>query len=167
MPKFNKLTARVFADVVNPSTSQGSYDKFLDVDKTLGLPEAKELLDLKLKYKKLVQSCSAELKVLAAIEEIIIQMRAATLSVIESELRLSLSRNYIYARSLFFRQGQEMNDIRVVVAKTNDYGDNLEDLIQDDNFRTLCKEKLLEAMNKQIESNIKNLNEVYAEYYNS
>lgn len=167
MPRENKLTARVFAEILNPATDSGTYDTFLNVDKVLGLPETKELVDLKLRYKKLVQDCVPEIKVLAALEEIIIQMRSTNLQVIETELRLSISRNYIYARTLFFRQGQQMNDIRVVVGRTEDHGTDLDTLLHDKVFRDVCCSTLLGAMKRQIDSNIKNLKEAYAEYYKS
>ena len=73
---------------------------------------------------------------------------------IDSELRLSLSRNYIYARSIFYRRGNQINDIRVVIGTTETHGDNLGTLVFDADFKALCKVKLLIAMEKEIKQNI-------------
>ena len=154
MPRYNEINKKVFTGIVTTNGQKGSLDEFLDVDKCLGLPVSMELELIKNKFELLARQSSANVGTLADMEEIIIQMRSK--EVIETELRLSLSRNYIYARSLFFRRGKEINDIRVVVGKTEDYGDNLDELMNDDKFRTLCKGKLLEAMNKEIETNMLN-----------
>lgn len=159
MPRFNKVTERVFAELAEVRPGTGTYDKFLAIDQELGLRITPELAATKGIYSKLIKKQVDDLKTLAALEEIIIQMRAK--EVIDSELRLSLSRNYIYARSVFFRRGNKMNDIRVVVGIVEEYGDELDELIKDTNFRILCKEKLTEAMDKEITKNVNNLNYVY------
>jgi hypothetical protein len=114
---------------------------------------------LKEKYKWIAEEFVADLSELAGIEEIIIQMRCK--QVINSELRLSLSRNYIYARSLFYRRGNQINDIRVIVGLTEDFGDNISELINDQIFRDVATSKLLGAMDKEIEKNMLNLKLVY------
>jgi hypothetical protein len=77
--------------------------------------------------------------------------------VISKELRLSLSRNYIYARSIFYRRGNKINDIRVVVGTTEEYGDNLGELITTTAFRDMCILDITVAMEKEIETNINQL----------
>jgi len=161
MPRFNKVTTRVFAELAETRPGDGAYDKFLSIDKELGIPVSPELQATKNMYSKLITKQTEDIKTLAALEEIIIQMRSR--EVINSELRLSLSRNYIYARSTFYRRGQEMNDIRVVVGQTTDFGDNVKDLIKDQEFRSRCREKLIEAMDREININVANLNYVYNE----
>ena len=104
MPRTNDVTKRVFADIAETSEDKGAYDSFLDLDKTMGLPESKALTEMKERYFDLVEDSKEDIQMLATIEEIIIQMRAK--EVIDSEIRLSLSRQYIYARSLFYRQRQ-------------------------------------------------------------
>jgi hypothetical protein len=159
MPRNNKITERVFADIAETGARKGAYDKFLAVDEDLGLQESETLTAMKEKYHDLTKECVDDIKALAAVEEIIIQIRAK--EVIDSELRLSLSRDYIYARSLFYRQGNQINDIRVVVGKASQYGSDLDKLIKDDIFRTICWNALTNAMNNEIEKNIKNLTLVY------
>lgn len=156
MPRNNKVTGRVFAEIAETSRQKGAYDEFLAIDQKNGFQESEKLKRLKEDYKSLVNDIESNIKVLASLEEIITQIRAK--EAINSELRLSLSRDYIYARSSFYRKDNKINDIRVVVGKVKDYGDELDELIKDTNFRLLCKEKLIEAMDKEINTNITNLN---------
>lgn len=159
MPRNNKVTGRVFAEIAETSRQKGAYDKFLAIDQEMGFQESESLKKLKKDYKVLVNDIATNIKVLAALEEIITQIRAK--EAIDSELRLSLSRDYIYARSSFYRKDNKINDIRVVVGKVEEYGDKLDKLIKDQNFRTLCKVKLIESMDKEININITNLNLIY------
>jgi len=156
MPRNNKVTGRVFAEIVETSRQKGSYDEFLAIDQKNGFQESEILKRIKEDYRILVHDIEANIKVLASLEEIITQIRAK--EAIDSELRLSLSRNYIYARTSFYRKDNKINDIRVVVGKADEYGNEISELIRDTNFRILCKEKLIEAMDKEININITNLN---------
>jgi len=160
MPRFNKVTEKVFAQIAETNGRKGAYDQFLDIDTELGLPESDLLKQLKEKYKDISQECAADIRALALIEEIIIQIRSK--EVIDTELRLSLSRDYIYARSTFYRRDNTINDIRVIAGKVSEFGSDLESLVDDPGFRLICKAKLQEAMDKEIEINIKNLNLVYS-----
>ena len=157
MPRNNKVTERVFANIAETGGRKGSYDKFLAIDREMGLQESDLLIKMKEKYSEIAQDCVDDIKVLAALEEIIVQIRAK--EVIPTELRLSLSRDYIYARSIFYRRGNQINDIRVVVGRTTEFGDELDELIRDTNFRTLCETKLIEAMDKEIMKNVEYLNQ--------
>lgn len=159
MPRNNKVTERVFANIAETGGRKGSYDKFLAIDQELGLQESPLLIQLKERYNEIAKDCVDDIKLLAALEEIITQIRAK--QVIDSKLRLSLSRDYIYARSSFCRKDKQINDIRVVVGKTSEFGDDLNTLLNDQSFRMICKSKLEEAMDKEVEINIKNLNLVY------
>ena len=144
----------------------GAVENFLNIDDDLGLLIGRHQKALKERYRALATEAefSEVLDTLAQIEEIIIQMRSTL--VIESEIRLSLSRNYIYARSTFYRRGNEINDIRVIIGKTEDLGDDFnaicERLRTDRKFMNKCKHKLLDAMNVEI-NNIYNLNKTVIE----
>ena len=152
MPKLQKVTEKVFAEIAETSQKKGAYTTFLDIDKILNLPEDDQLKDFKDLYREIVTDHTDIISTLAAIEEIIIQIRCK--SMIDSELRLSLSRNYIYARSIFYRRGAKINDIRVVIGTTDSFGDNLGDLAYDNGFCALCKVRLIQAMEKEIKNNI-------------
>ena len=157
MPRFNKIIERNFTEV--------DYKKFLDVDKSMGLNVSPVLDEMKTLYGNLIEERKEDLKSLASLEEIIIQIRSK--EVIDSELRLSLSKDYIYARSLFFRKGNKMNDIRVLIGKTETFGGDLNTLINDQDFRSICKTKLIDAMEVEIAKNINQLKEVYNERFTS
>lgn len=157
MPRFNKIIERNFTEV--------DYKKFLDVDKSMGLNVSPVLDEMKTLYGNLIEERKEDLKSLASLEEIIIQIRSK--EVIDSELRLSLSKDYIYARSLFFRKGNKMNDIRVLIGKTETFGGDLNTLINDQDFRSICKTKLIDAMEVEITKNINQLKEVYNERFTS
>ena len=148
MPRNNQTITRVFTEMVRDET----YDKFLEVDEQLDLVVSETQSAMKEKYQYILTNIKRELKIISRVEEIIIQLRAK--EQIDSELRLSLSRNYIYARSVFFRTDKEINDIRVIVGKTTDYGEDIEVLIKDPNFRELCKSELIKAMDVIIEMNV-------------
>ena len=160
MPRFNKVTEKVFASIAETNGRKGAYDQFLNIDNELGLSQSKLLKQMKEKYKDITQECKDDIQALALIEEIIIQIRSK--EVIDAELRLSLSRDYIYARSTFYRRENQINDIRVIAGKVSDFGDDLDALVNDPGFKLICKSKLQEAMDKEIETNVKNLNLVYS-----
>ncbi len=155
MPRLQKVSEKVFAEIAETPQKKGAYTTFLDIDKVLGLPEPPELHELKNMYKDLVTESKEAISTLAALEEIIVQIRCK--NVIDQELRLSLSRNYIYARSIFYRRGNQINDIRIVVGTTETYGDALGDLIEDNGFRGVCITRLQKAMEKEIKNNINQL----------
>jgi hypothetical protein len=161
MPRFNKITQRAFADIAETHRKKGAYDKFLGIDDALGLPVSDKLRRLKEDYKTLAHDMSANIKTLANIEIIITQIRAK--EVINSNLRLSLSRNYIYARSSFYREDNKINDIRVCVGVglTEDHGTDLDKLLHDKVFRDVCVSTLQGAMDREIETNINQLNFIY------
>jgi len=159
MPRTNKITERVFADLSETRDHKSAPDRFLALDQELGLQEEPSLIALKKNYKVLAEELTDNMSDLASIEEIIIQMRCK--KVINSELRLSLNRNYIYARTLFYRRGNQINDIRVCVGLTEDFGTNISELINDQIFRDVATSKLLGAMDKEIEKNMFNLKLVY------
>jgi hypothetical protein len=155
MPRLNNVMKRVFGDM-----SRISVEDFLRIEEDLGIQETPSQAAWKKRYSNLAEEFIEDLDDLAIIENIIIQLRCKLL--INSELRLSLSRNYIYARSLFFRKGKEINDIRVVVGRTEDHGTDLNALMNDQIFRDVCTSTLLGAMDREIDKNIIKLNKVHA-----
>ena len=77
---------------------------------------------------------------------------------ISRELRLSLSRNYIYARSIFYRRGLVINDIRVIMGTTDEFGGNLKVLLKDPEFREKAIAKIENQMNNEISLSMNQLN---------
>jgi hypothetical protein len=94
---------------------------------------------------------------LAKLEGVIMQMRAKEL--IAEEVKLSLVRDeYIYARTIFYREDRETKDIRIIVGKTEFYGNDLDKLYRDETFMSIAKDKLAKAIDKEIQRNLNDLN---------
>jgi hypothetical protein len=99
-------------------------------------------------------------EMLAKLEEIIMQLRSKETA--GDDIKLSLVREYIYARTLFYREGKGTKDIRVIVGKTDIYGTEVTNLTVDESFMELAKEKLLRVMDLEIQENIKVLKNILA-----
>lgn len=87
---------------------------------------------------------------LAKIEEIILQKRCMK----EENLNIKLSflRDYVYARTPFFRRDKSIKDIRVIVSRIDiiypDKTPTLDDLYNNVDFMNTAKTKLIEAMSE-------------------
>jgi len=155
MPRSNKITACVLPN------RMGSYIEFINLDANMGLNVSDLMKSIKTEYLDLMTDHYDHLEKMSKLEEIIIQFRCK--EVIESELRLSLNRNkkndmtYVYARSLFYRSKNKIKDIRVCIGSVDQYGNDLNELITNAEFREICVSKLKGVIDKEIESNINNL----------
>lgn len=157
MSRENKLTGGVFTEIVGTQDKISSYDKFLNVTVGMDQPHDDELIRHCNRYKDFIGMMKTQFEKLSKLEGVIMQLRAKEL--ISEEVKLSLVRGeYIYARTLFYREDRETKDIRVIVGKTEFHGDNLEELSRDENFMNLAKQKLTKVINKEIEKNINELN---------
>ena len=156
MPRTNKITARVVPE------NKGAYQDFLNLDERTKSKVSDLLRSVKLHYEMMAFTHKEDIDYMSCLEEIIIQIRCK--EVIEDELRLSLNMNkkkdmsYVYARTLFYRRNKQINDIRVCIGSSDQYGDDLVGLLEDVKFRVLCKTKLTEVIDKEIDMNIINLN---------
>lgn len=158
MPRVQKVTEKVFAEIAETPQKKSAYETFLEIDNVLDIPEDGQLKELKDLYEEITTNQKQSIELLASIEEVVIQIRCKR--VINKELRLSLSRNYIYARSTFYRRGNTINDIRVVVGTTQEFGSLLDVLIDHPTFRPLCISKLQDAMNEEINNNVNKIQTV-------
>ena len=155
MPRTNKITARVVPE------NKGAYQDFLNLDERTRSIVSDLLRSFKSEYEKMASIYKTPIDMMSSLEEIIIQIRCK--EVILEELRLSLNLNkkkdmsYIYARTLFYRKNKQINDIRVCIGSSEQYGADLVGLLDDEEFRHICCIKLTEAMDKEIEVNINNL----------
>jgi hypothetical protein len=154
MPKSTNLTSGVFGNIVGNS----SYDKFIQQDDSndKNLARCKEL------YARIVDKNRDDFETLGKLEEIITQLRCKIIS--EKNFKLSQVRGYIYARTPFYRNGRNIKDIRVVVGKTSEYGENLDALFELPSFVSQAKIKLMIAMNIEITSNMIFINKIEKKY---
>jgi hypothetical protein len=148
MPRHNNVIEKIFSEI-----NMDDIKEFLNFEKNNKLQETENQSAIKKLYLEILNQNITTINELSSIEEIIIQMRCVEF--INPSLRLSLSREYIYARSTFYRRNKEINDIRVIIGKIEMFGDKIDQLILNPEFRSVCIEKLVEAMNKEIINNIK------------
>ena len=153
MARENKLTEGVFAGIVGTREKISSYDRFLNVNVDLSIKHTPELTKYCKKYKDIINKNKQKFQNLAKLEEVIMQLRSK--ETILENVKLSLVREYVYARAQFYREGKGTKDIRVIVAKTDEVGSNLKFLATDKGFRDRAKSKLESAMDKEILENLR------------
>ncbi len=158
MGRENRLTGGVFTEIVGTKDKTSAYDKFLRVNEDLDIPQTEELTKYCNMYKNNIRMMKSGFETLAKLEEIIMQLRSK--ETIMDELKLSLVREYIYARELFYREGKGTKDIRVIVGKTDVHGEDIELLGNTVEFMELAKGKLLNAMDLEIKENVRILKNI-------
>ncbi len=159
MGRVNKLTEGVFAEMVGTSKEINKYTEFLNnIDS-----KSKNLKNLRKDYEIMTGSNKNLFNKLAKLEEVILQIRSKETMMTGQvdEIKLSLVREYLYARFPFYRKGMTTKDIRVIVDKSEFWGEDLNILVKNKEFMSKAVEKLTRAMDVEIDSNLheyKNLN---------
>jgi len=152
MGRVNKLTEGVFAEMVGTSKQINKYDEFLNnIDS-----KSKNLKNLRKDYENMIGSNKNLFNKLAKLEETILQIRAKeSMMTGQTDLiKLSLVREYLYARYPFYRKGMTTKDIRVIVDKSEFWGVNTDILVKNKEFMSKAIEKLEKAMDVEIDSNL-------------
>jgi hypothetical protein len=153
MGRFNKTIDGVFTDIVEVGQIP-SYDKFVNYGNDM--KQSKELKKFTTEYKNLVKVFGPTVEKLATLEEIIMQMRSKE-SV--EDVKLSLVRDYLYARCSFFRRGKLSKDIRVIVDKSEFWEyTNIDELSKNKEFMDKAIGKLTKAMDSEIKNNMYEFN---------
>jgi hypothetical protein len=142
MARNNRLTEQVFTGL--------DPEKFLSTDEFLGITETPEITKAKELYRKLLEHITPSITALVTLEETLVQLRCREM--IKENIKLSFIRDYIYARSLFYRSGNEVKDIRVIVGRISEYGDDPDVLLNDHVFMGLARFKIEDAMDDEINS---------------
>lgn len=158
MGRVNKTIEGVFTNIVGTSSEISTYNQFINQGEDLNI--SKELQDLTDTYVKLVNEHKNTFEQLASLEEIIMQMRIKENL---DDIKLSLVREYIYARTPFYRKDKKAKDVRVIVDKIEfhpEVGTNIEILIGNEDFMARAKEKLVTAMDSEIKENIRLLKQM-------
>jgi len=147
----NKLSKGVFTEIVETEKKKSLFNQFItDVSSDDNGQTVNQLLS---RYKKLISNYENVFKELALIEESILQIKTR-----ESvrDIKLYMVRDYIYARTSFFRLGNDFKDIRIIVDKINNYGiteDNLSSLLENERFMDKLTRKLNSVMDIEIKTN--------------
>lgn len=103
-------------------------------------------------YTETVNELKSGMAKLAALEKIILQMRA---KLNMDDIKFSILREYIYARTPFYRDDTSTKDIRVIVDKTDIQGDDMSKLNKNKPLIKSAKQKLASAMEDEINNSIK------------
>lgn len=159
MGRVNKTIDGVFIDIVGTPSELSSYDQFVKHGE--GKDFSKELNELTEVYKKLTLEHKSTFELLASLEEIIMQMRIREDL---TDIKLSQVREYIYARTPFYRKDRKSKDVRVIVGNLEFYphvNGNIDLLLGDKDFMDKATTKLIAAMDSEIEENIRILKSTY------
>ena len=149
MGRVNKTIDGVFTNIVGTSTEHSSYDIFI----TMGDMGDTELGGFLEKYRTTINDNKAMFERLAMMEEIIMQMRSIKNI---SDIKLSLVREYVYARCSFYRKGKTAKDIRIIVDNHEFWDNNsVEKLLKNKLFMFKAHSKLIDAMTKEVGENIR------------
>jgi len=146
----NKTTNGVFIDLIGSETQLPSYDVFTNYENT---NKNKKLSKYTKEYKGLITQHKSTIIRMAQLEEIIMQLRSIE-ELDANNIKLSLVRDYIYARAPFFRLGKVTKDIRIIVDRSEFWSTDLDSLLTNDAFMNKAKKKLLDAMNEEVSVNI-------------
>ncbi len=151
MGRVNKLTEGVFADMVGTQKQISGYTEFLNNIDT----KSKNLRNLRRDYENLTGSNKSLFEKLSKLEEVILQTRAkeTMMNGYTEEIKLSLVREYLYARYPFYRKGMTTKDIRVIVDKSEFWGEDLNILMKNKDFMNRAIDKLAKAMDVEIDEN--------------
>ena len=152
MGRINKTIEGVFIDIVGNSSKLSGYDQFLNQGND---NPSRELNKLTNDYKSLIVGHKEIFEQLAALEEVIMQLRIRENL---DDIKLSQVREYVYARTPFYRKDKVAKDVRVIVDKMEFHpeGDgNIDILLGKKDFMDKAKYKLAQAMDNEIEENIR------------
>lgn len=155
MGRVNKSIEGVFTDIVGSQEQVSSYDIFIGSEKGA----SKDLKPFLEQYRKSITKNKTEFEKLAKLEEIIMQIRSRDKL---TDIKLSLVREYIYARCSFYRTGKAAKDIRVIVDNVEFWENNMDTLLKNKTFMDKAKAKLIKAMNKEIARTTENFLKQYS-----
>jgi hypothetical protein len=156
MGRFNKSTEGAFINLVGTDKEISSYSQFINYGKDLNSNETIDRFTAE--YESLVNENKDLIERLAKLEVIIMQLRS--MENIDN-VKLSLVREYIYARSTFYRNDKESKDIRIIVDKSEFHGTDLHKLVGDKEFMSTAKTKLKRAMEMESDDNIREYKKIY------
>jgi hypothetical protein len=157
MGRVNKLTDGVFTGIVGNASEVSTYDRFINLQGDL--TNSKESNEFLREYQSVITENKVAFDRLSSLEEIIMQLRSR--DSIGDDFKLSIVREYIYARTPFFRRDKGTKDIRVIVGLTEFYGEDTRKLMGNDEFVQKATTKLIDAMNQEISINISQYKKIF------
>lgn len=158
MGRFNRATEGAFVDLVGTDNQISAYNKFINYGKDLNSNDV--LRKYTSEYETLINQHKDVIERLAKLEIIIMQLRS--MENVDT-IKLSLVREYIYARSTFYRNDKESKDIRVIVDRSEFSGSDMDKLSKDKEFMNNAKFKLKRAMEMEADDNIREYKKIFEE----
>lgn len=155
MSRVNKTIEGVFTGIVGDSSRISAYDSFINLETKTANKELKTFVN---NYKKLIDKNKADFEKLAAMEEIIMQMRTKENI---TDIKISVVRDYIYARCPFYRKDKTAKDVRIIIDHLELYKDKLKDIETNPDLIKKAKDKLSAVMENEINENLLNFREKY------
>ena len=146
--KTNKLTEGVFSKIVGNPKEISTYDRFINLDVDADLNVSKDSTHYLNLYRTLINEYKTKFEKLARLEELIMCIRAKENI---DDIKLSLVREYIYARAVCFRDDTQNQDIRVIVGYTEFDGNDLESLYKNKKFMESAKAKIAKYIDNIVE----------------
>jgi hypothetical protein len=150
MGRVNKTIDGVFVDIVGSASRISRYDEFINAG--ANLKASKQLKSYTAQYKKLIDEQKDYYRVLADLEQLIMQKRVRE-SFNPKQIKISTLREYVYARITFYRTKTSTKDIRVLVGIADMYGKNVNNISKNQQFIKDATVKLQEAMDNEIKEN--------------
>jgi len=122
-----------------------------DVNRFIGKDKESSILK---KYKETYDTIASNVEKMARIEELVLQQRCILDTNHKPKIKLSILRDYVYARCPFYRRDLSTKDIRVIVSRLDlIYPDIpspvLDRLYLDDDFMSKAKIKLIMTMKEK------------------
>lgn len=147
MGRENKIISNIFLNMLN----NDDFDSFMNTDEKLEINQSDEIKDLLSQYEYVFNQIKPDIIQLAELEEYIIQLRCR--ESIKTELKFTIQREYIYARSSFVRRGYETKDMRAIVSKTEVYGSDVNLFYSNPDLIKLSIDTLYNLMTTEIKKN--------------
>ena len=147
----------IFSMITGADGVENMIEKFINCKNKTQDPKMDKLLE---NYKKKIAKITKTMEDLSNDEEIILQLRSRD-NVNPKSISTYLVKDYsgkldyIYARTVFYRQDKKIKDIRVIVDKLSNYKMPFEKLQKNKKFLQLAQTKLVEAMTEEIEKKYK------------
>ena len=145
MGRVNETIDGVFVNIVGTKTKVGDYHIFVNAGSKLA--NSKELTKYTKQYSKMVDKHLETFKKFADLEQLIMQMRVRENV---KNIKLSILREYIYARVTFYRTHTATKDIRIIGGMTDMYGTDLKKIYKNKSCMAIAKSKLETAMDIEI-----------------
>lgn len=157
MARVNKATEGCFSKIFGDEDSTPLFEKF--INKAQPENPSNNLKKYLKTYKDYINKERLKMEQMSIVEELIMQLRSKENI---SDIKISVVRNYIYARCTFYRRDTTSKDVRVIVDNREFWKQSLKKLTENEEFMKKAKDKLVRQMNQKIEETINKLDEITA-----